>query len=152
MLPHRGSAAWNVALCADDLCGTRERTGDTLEAWIRENYQAFIDMGLLVNINEESNVSYVISQYEVRRDQNLWFGAQAESKFYFKNFELNLRGELKKNIVSNSLTHSDSLDLTRAELLGRVNLTKDYYLSTFANIELGDRTARSLGLGFTYKL
>jgi hypothetical protein len=111
-----------------------------------------LDMGLLLNVNEESNVSYRTNQYDVRRDQYLWLGVQAESIIYIKKFELDLHGEIKKIFVSNSLTSTESLDLTRAELLARVNLTKDYYLSTFANLEFGDRTARSLGLGFTYKL
>jgi hypothetical protein len=108
--------------------------------------------GALINVNEESNVESVNQEYSVRRDQYVWLGSQAHKTIYFKKFELNLTAQLKKNVYSISLTNSTELDLTRANLNARVNLSKDYYLSIFTALELGDRTSSSFGLGFTYKL
>eukprot|EP00974_Lingulodinium_polyedra_P028317 2731728-Lingulodinium_polyedra.AAC.1 len=48
MLPHRGYLTWNITLGVDDMLHTKPRTDEDLETRIRERYQPFIDMGLLV--------------------------------------------------------------------------------------------------------
>ena len=111
-----------------------------------------VNLGALVNLNEESNVTYNDTEVEVRRDRYIWIGASAASTIYYKKFELNLSGGLKQKVGAHSITNSEDLNLTRAQFTAKINLTKDYYFTTSYNIEAGDRNGSALGLGFIYEL
>lgn len=110
------------------------------------------ELGALVGLQEASSVGYDDDNYEVRRDQHIWFGAQMAKTLTFKKFQLDIHGELKNNTVSHSLTSDSTLNLSEVSIFGRVNLTRDYFGSVFSRIEFGDREGRSFGFGFTYKL
>jgi hypothetical protein len=111
-----------------------------------------INIGALANLSEESSVTYNDSEVEVRRDQYMWIGATAATTLYYKKFELNLSGDLKQKVSAYSITNSEDLNLTRAQFTAKINLTKDYYLTTSYKTEIGDRSGSALGLGFIYEL
>jgi hypothetical protein len=113
---------------------------------------SIVNVGALASVGEESNIQYEDDIYEVRRDQNLWLGAQASKSIEFKSFNLDLYGYLKSNVISNSTSNDDELNLLRTAIEARVNLTKDLFLSGFVETEHIDRSAQSAGLTFIYKL
>jgi hypothetical protein len=114
--------------------------------------QNHIKIGGLLSFNEESNIDYEEEQFKVRRDRYLWLGPIFNKVLIYKKLKVKLSGEIKQKVATQSISRSTNLKLTRSEISAQVHLTKNSFISTLYNTELGDRTYQSLGLSFTYKL
>lgn len=109
-------------------------------------------VGVVASMSEDSNVDYENDNFFTRRDQNIWIGAQSSYLIAFKSFELDLSAVAQYNIVTNAFDGNDEIRILSSHLESKINLTKDYYLSAFLDIESIDRESNSFGLNFIYKL
>ena len=105
----------------------------------------------LLGASEESNL-YFNKSYNVRRDQNIWIGAQLGYEVDLKYSTLELSADIKNNIITKSEKNNKDLRLIKSSLNARINLTEDLFLASFYRIETLDIKAQELGLTFIYKL
>lgn len=109
-------------------------------------------IGPHVAVSEESSIDYINNEHVIRRDQNVWAGIQANKSFYFSKFQLDLLAGVKGNVISENSSDLNLLNLVRSNVELKANLSRDYFLSTFVEMENGDRTSSSIGLNFIYSL
>lgn len=129
---------------------------------LKPSFEAFTEANVLssngiyigphVAVSEESSIDYKENAHIIRRDQNVWAGIKASTRFSFTKFQLDLSAKVKRNFLTQNMADLNQLHLTRSTIALKANLSRDYFLSAFSQIESGDRASSSLGLNFIYSL
>ncbi len=112
--------------------------------------------GPTVAINEKSIAFEEDEQFETRRDQSLWIGANIKKKFYFKNNVFHSAIKYERIFGQNALTANSEYGASQASILGKVNITESYIAGLeFASTQYRDtdlKREESVGINFSYMI
>jgi hypothetical protein len=112
-------------------------------------------IGPYFNFGEYSSVDQANNSFTVRRDRRILSGIHLKKSIGYKNAEYTLEGFVATSVASQNLSAMENNQMTRAQILGSVNLTQNYYVATFVRRDQFTNSELTLndayGARFMYK-